>query len=75
MEITLTARQLRDALDFANPDGPEDLAQMDTEVTIVQREAWVSGEGEKMLAGLYAYITDYPEEGVCGPLGQVTAEI
>lgn len=36
---------------------------------ITQREAFKSSEGTDMPAGLYIHLTQYPEEGVLGPLG------
>ena len=67
--LTLTAKQLREALEFANPDGPDDVDQAETEVTITRRAAFTSTEGDDMPAGLYVHLTEYPEEGVYGPLG------
>ena len=67
--LTLSAKQLREALEFANPDGAADLDQVETEVTITQRAAFTSTEGDAMPAGLYVHLTEYPDEGVYGPLG------
>ena len=67
--ISLTANQLREVLEFANPDGADDLDQSGTEVTITQRAAFTSTDGDAMPAGLYVHLTEYPEEGVYGPLG------
>lgn len=67
--ITLTAKQLREALEFANPDGAEDAEQAETEVTITRRAAFKTTDGDDMPAGLYVHLTEYPEEGVYGPLG------
>ncbi len=67
--LTLNAKQLREALEFVNPDGPEDQDQVEAEVTITQRAAFTSTDGEEMPAGLYVHLTDYPDEGVYGPLG------
>ena len=75
MSVTMTAKQLRAALEFCNPDGPEDADQMDTEVTIWMREEdGVSNEGEPMPRGLYCHLTEYPEEG-CIPLDDVPANV
>ena len=63
MSITITARQLREALEFCNPDGPANDDQEDTEVTIHYVEGRRSDEGEPMAAGLYCWLTEYPEEG------------
>lgn len=67
--ITMSGTQLREALEFVNPDGPSDVDQAETEVTITEREAFTSSEGEAMPAGLYVHLAEYPEEGVYGPLG------
>ena len=72
MSITITAKQLREALEFCNPDGPEDDDQMETEVTIWFREKdEVATDGEPMPRGLYCHLSEYPEEG-CIPLFDVT---
>ena len=73
-QITLSAMELRDALGFVNPDGPDDADQASSQVTITQREAFTSDDGEAMPAGLYAHLTEYPEEGVYGPLGDAPAQ-
>ena len=67
--LTLTAKQLREALMFVNPDGAEDANQVETEVTITRRMAFTSTDGDDMPAGLYVHLTEYPNEGVFGPLG------
>lgn len=67
--ITLTAKQMREALEFANPDGEEDAEQAETEVTITRRAAFKSTDGDDMPAGLYVHLKEYPDEGVYGPLG------
>jgi hypothetical protein len=74
--ITITAEQLRWALEFVNPDGPKDKDQMETEVTIWFREKdEVSpDEGEPLPRGLYCHLTEYPEEG-CIPLFEVPANV
>lgn len=73
--ITLSAAQLRDALDFVNPDGPDDQDQLEAEVTILWLDAGQSAEDKQdMAAGYYAYLTEYPGEGVYGPLGSKVAQ-
>ncbi len=73
--VTITAKQLREALEFCNPDGPEDEDQMETELTIWMRETdAVSDEGEPLPRGLYCHLTEYPEEG-CMPLFEVPANV
>jgi len=63
--ITLTALQLRHALDFAAPDFDTDEDQRETEVSI----AWApegathTDEGDPDPAGYKVWLTDYPEEG------------
>lgn len=72
MSITITAKELREALEFVNPDGPEDADQMETEVTIWFREkAEVSTDGDPLPRGLYCHLSEYPEEG-CIPLFDAT---
>lgn len=66
----LTAAQLRDALEFVNPDGPDNADQMETEVSFFFRENdETSNEGEPLPRGWYCYLAEYPEEGCYGPLG------
>jgi hypothetical protein len=73
--VTITAAQLREALEFVNPDGPEDADQMESEVTIFQRRTDdTSTEGEPLPRGMYCYLSEYPEEG-CIPLFDVSARI
>lgn len=68
--ITMSAKQLREALEFANPDGPEDEDQQETELTFFVRHTdEISNDSETLDAGLYCYLTEYPEEGCYGPLG------
>lgn len=67
--VTLNAKQIRDLLNYVNPDGPEYEDQMETDVSIDWMESRTSEEGEPMSAGYYAWLTEYPEEGVYGPLG------
>lgn len=71
MNMTLSAKQLRDALKFCNPDeGGSD--QMETEVTFFFREEnEISNEGDPMPRGVYCYLSEYPEEGCYGPLGEI----
>lgn len=68
MATTMTGKQLEELLDFLAPDRSEE--QMESSVTIIKRhDAFTSTDGEFMAAGLYAYLTEYPEEGLFGPLG------
>lgn len=57
MSITLNGYQLKELLDFANPDGDSEKDQLETELTIVYLKDGHSGEG------YYFYMTEYPEEG------------
>jgi hypothetical protein len=63
--VTLTARQLRNALDLVAPDWDSDEDQRATEATI----AWTpdgmttDDDGNAMPAGYRAWLTEYPEEG------------
>lgn len=68
MSIIISAKALRAALEFCNPDGPEDSDQMETQVVLFFREeASVSDEGIPLPRGLYCHLAEYPEEG-CIPL-------
>lgn len=65
--LTITAGQLLDALEMLGRI--ENLEDRETELTITQMEEWTdSEENQTMPAGLYAYFTEYPEEGLWGPL-------
>lgn len=61
--ITLTGKQLRNAIEFVNPDGVGDLDQLECEVTIRHFNDAIDGDGEPMPSGIYAYLAEYPEEG------------
>lgn len=67
--VTLTALNLRNALDFVAPDFEADEDQREAEVTIAWGPDRTSTEGEPLAAGYYCWLTDYPEEG-CIPLDQ-----
>lgn len=67
--ITVSAKALLELLDFAAPDRESDADQLDTEITLVGRtEPFTSADGEHCAAGVYAYLTEYPEEGLYGPV-------
>lgn len=67
--LVLNGHQLKDLLEFINPDGEDNLEQLDTEVAIMYRESFQEqDEGHVMPAGHYAYLVEYPEEGLYGPL-------
>ena len=66
--FNLTVAQLREAIDFANPDGPDDEDQQHTELVIGYLEDQpVSDDGEQYHTGWFAWLAEYPEEG-CIPL-------
>jgi len=54
-QITLTAKQLKSALEFVAPDGTED--QLKQEVSI----GWISRKESNI--GYYAWLTEEPGEG------------
>ncbi|MGU5889752.1 hypothetical protein [Aeromonas hydrophila] len=68
--ITLSGKDLIELLDFISPDRESDPDQLGCEVTILHKaEPFVSTDGEAHPAGLYAYLTEYPDEGIYGPIG------
>ncbi|RDE60969.1 hypothetical protein [Aeromonas veronii] len=68
--ITLSGNDLIELLDLVSPDREQDPDQLEAKVTIINKpEAFISLDGEDMPAGLYALFTDYPEEGLHGPIG------
>ncbi|WP_429169353.1 hypothetical protein [Aeromonas hydrophila] len=67
---TLSGKDLLELLDFVSPDREQDPDQLECEVTLFHRDsAFTSTDGEDHPAGLYAYLTEYPEEGIFGPVG------
>ncbi|EHU2652324.1 hypothetical protein AZG96_RS19640, partial [Acinetobacter baumannii] len=54
MSITLNGHQLKSLLEFVNPDGENDLDQLETELTIKFFEDGHSGKG------YYFWMTEYP---------------
>lgn len=67
---TLSGKDLLELLDFVSPDREQDPDQLECEVTLFHRaSAFTSTDGEDHPAGLYAYLTEYPEEGIFGPIG------
>lgn len=67
--ITLSGKQLLDLLDFVSPDRDFDSDQLDCEITLIDKiESFTSTDGEFHDAGVYAYLTEYPEEGIYGPI-------
>ncbi|WP_151748981.1 hypothetical protein [Acinetobacter oleivorans] len=57
MKKPLNGHQLKSLLEFVNPDGENDLDQLETELTIKFFEDGHSGKG------YYFWMTEYPEEG------------
>lgn len=68
--ITLSGKDLIELLDFINPDREQSPEQLETEVCVFQMDkTFASSEGDIRPPGVYAYLTEYPEEGLYGPLG------
>ena len=63
--LTLSVSQIRTILSSVS-DGSVD--SLETDVTIFYRGAWIDEEGNTNPAGLYWCFSEYPEEGVFGPL-------
>ncbi|WCH25235.1 hypothetical protein [Aeromonas salmonicida] len=71
--ITLSGKDLVELLDFMSPDREQDPEQLEAEVSIIKLDKlFADGVGDVRPPGVYAYLTEYPEEGLYGPLG--TAE-
>lgn len=65
--ITITAKELREAVEFVNPDA-DDPDQQETEVVIwYRKETTTSTDGDILPIGWYCHLAEYPEEG-CIPL-------
>jgi hypothetical protein len=73
--LTLSALQLREALDFVAPDFATDAEQRESEVQLFWADEGVvkNEDGEVEPAGYFVFLSDYPEEG-CMPLG-ATADL
>ncbi|MGT9149796.1 ASCH/PUA domain-containing protein [Aeromonas hydrophila] len=69
--VTISGKGLLELVDFACPDHETDREQQETEIVLLNREAFTSTDGEKMPRGVYAYLAEYPEEGLYGPIGGV----
>jgi hypothetical protein len=68
--ITLSGKDLVELLDFISHDRGSDKEQLDTEVTVMSMtNTFASGEGDIRPPGVYAYLTEYPDERLYGPLG------
>jgi hypothetical protein len=73
--MTLTAKQVMEALEFIAPDRDTDTDQLECEVTLINltaEHAPLDDDNKRMPAGLYMYVTEYPEEGYV-PLFDVDA--
>jgi hypothetical protein len=71
--VTLSGKALKEILSYIAPDDTEE--QLESEVTLVEKDAFISTDSEEMPAGLYVCLAEYPEEGLYGPIGQeVTTE-
>lgn len=66
--MQLTGHEIKELLNFVNPEAEADLEQLDASVTLIEREEFVSTDGEQSAAGVYAIWDEYPEEGLYGPL-------
>lgn len=67
--VTVSGKGLLELVDFTCPDHETDREQQETEIVLLNREAFTSTDGEKMPRGVYAYLAEYPEEGLYGPVG------
>ncbi|ELB2792424.1 hypothetical protein QMX34_003012 [Aeromonas hydrophila] len=68
--ITLSGKDLVELLDYICPDRENDPEQLEAEVSVIKMDkAFASGEGDIRPSGVYAYLTEYPDEGLYGPLG------
>lgn len=68
MSVTLTGNALLEALYFVNPELTGDPDELESEVCLERMPERTSEGGETLEAGMYAYLAEYPEEGVYGPL-------
>lgn len=71
-KITLTGKQLIDALSLITGGGALrnlTIEELETEIDIQHMDEWRDDEVGLNPAGLYANLSEYPEEGVYGPLG------
>ncbi|MFM5744438.1 hypothetical protein ACET6W_17290 [Aeromonas veronii] len=67
--VTISGKGLLELVDFTCPDHETDREQQETEIVLLNREAFTSTDGEKMPRGVYAYLAEYQEEGLYGPVG------
>ncbi len=71
--VVLSGAALKEAYEMVCPDGGANPEQLEDELVIEHRAAWVATDGEAMPAGYYAYFIECPEEGCTGPLGEPIA--
>lgn len=70
--ITLNGKDLIELLEFISPDREKEPEQLETEVSIIKMDkTFADGVGDIREPGIYAYLVEYPEEGLYGPLGSV----
>jgi len=65
---TLSGNALKQMLEYIAPDDTAE--QLESEITLVEKDEFVSTDGEPMKVGYYICMTEYPEEGLFGPLEQ-----
>lgn len=69
--ISLDGHALLDLLEFIAPDRETDQEQLETEVCLFEKaEPFKVADGSMAKPGVYAYLVDYPDEGIYGPLGE-----
>lgn len=72
--LKLKAVEILDMLEYVAPDRETDPDQLETDISIFQKqEPFLGNSGEEMAAGTYMFLTDYPEEGMYGPYGSEEA--
>lgn len=63
--LYMTAGQLREVLEHADPDGDDSEA----EISLMETDAEMTAvNGDVLPPGLYMWFTEYPEEGMYGPI-------
>lgn len=68
--LVLSGRELVDLVNFTCPDYHSDPDQLNTEVVLRYHDATdATPEMEAQAAGIYVYLSEYPEEGAYGPVG------
>jgi len=72
--ITLSGKDLIELLDYISPDRESEPEQLATEVSVIKMDEPFSSSSGVRPSGVYAYLTEYPEEGLYGPLGAADEE-